>query len=82
MRIYQYILIFLLFSIVARVYYIIYKIKKQLKDIKGIVDVKGATDVKEGFESLDSCLWQGYPTQFCKRAPLQACLTNCGENYQ
>ena len=43
-------------------------VKKQLKD-KGII--------KEGFESLTSCLEQGYPTQFCKRVPPQACLTNC-----
>ena len=42
-------------------------IKKQLKD-KSVI--------KEGFESLTSCLEQGYPTQFCKKVPPQACLTN------
>ena len=78
MRFYHYILLFLLISIILRVYYIYYKLKQQLKD-KGIINNK---KIKEGFESLESCLWQGYPTQFCKRAPLQACVTNCGENYQ
>ena len=32
---------------------------------------------KEGFESLTNCLSQGYPTEFCNRVPLQACLYNC-----
>jgi len=34
---------------------------------------------KEGYESLTSCLEQGYPTAFCNEVPIQACLTNCGE---
>ena len=34
---------------------------------------------KEGYESLTSCLDQGYPTEFCNEVPIQACLTNCGE---
>ena len=34
--------------------------------------------VKEGYESLTSCLKQGYPTSFCYNVPIQACLTNCG----
>jgi len=33
----------------------------------------------EGFESLDNCLKQGYPPEFCRRVPLQACLYNCPE---
>ena len=32
---------------------------------------------KEGFESLTNCLSQGYPSDFCRRVPLQACLYNC-----
>ena len=44
------------------------QVKKQMKE-KGVI--------KEGFESLENCLEQGYPTRFCKRVPLEACLTNC-----
>jgi len=33
--------------------------------------------VKEGYESLDTCLKQGYPKWFCFQVPIQACLTNC-----
>ena len=73
MRYYHYILLFLLISVILRCYYIYYKIKKQLKE-KGVIKDK---NIKEGFESLDTCLMQGYPTQFCRRVPLQACLTNC-----
>ena len=68
MRYYHYILLFILVSVVLRAIYIISQVKKQLKE-KGVI--------KEGFESLTSCLEQGYPTQFCKRVPPQACLTNC-----
>ncbi len=32
---------------------------------------------KEGYESLTSCLDQGYPKDFCFSVPIQACLTNC-----
>jgi len=32
---------------------------------------------KEGYESLESCLKQGYPKSFCFQVPIQACLTNC-----
>ena len=32
---------------------------------------------KEGYESLESCLEQGYPKSFCFQVPIQACLTNC-----
>ena len=33
--------------------------------------------IKEGYESLDACLKQGYPKGFCFQVPIQACLTNC-----
>ena len=33
--------------------------------------------VNEGFESLTNCLSQGYSSDFCRRAPLEACLYNC-----
>jgi hypothetical protein len=68
MRYYHYILIFLFLAVIARAAYIVYRIKKQLQE-KGII--------KEGFESLENCLEQGYPTRFCKRVPLEACVTNC-----
>lgn len=68
MRYYHYILIFIILAVIARATYIVIKLKQQLKE-KGII--------KEGFESLDTCLAQGYPTNFCKRVPLQACLINC-----
>ena len=32
---------------------------------------------KEGYESLTSCLDQGYPKDFCSEVPIQSCLTNC-----
>ena len=34
---------------------------------------------KEGYESLTSCLDQGYPKDFCDEVPIQACLTNCSD---
>lgn len=43
----------------------------------GVVYQKLYTE-KEGYESLTSCLEQGYPTSFCYEVPVQACLTNCG----
>lgn len=33
--------------------------------------------MQEGYESLDTCLKQGYPKSFCFQVPIQACLTNC-----
>ena len=33
--------------------------------------------IKEGYESLDTCIAQGYPKWFCMNVPIQACLTNC-----
>ncbi len=68
MRYYHYILIFIFLSVIARAVYIFTQVKKQLKD-KGVI--------KEGFESLENCLAQGYPTKFCKRVPLEACIYNC-----
>jgi len=32
---------------------------------------------KEGYESLTSCLDQGYPKDFCDTVPIQSCLKNC-----
>jgi hypothetical protein len=32
---------------------------------------------KEGYESLSSCLAQGYPKAFCFNVPIQACLKDC-----
>ena len=43
----------------------------------GVVYQKLYTE-KEGYESLTSCLEQGYPNSFCYEVPVQACLTNCG----
>ena len=68
MRYYHYILIFLFLAVIARSAYIFQQVKKQMKE-KGVI--------KEGFESLENCLAQGYPTNFCKRVPLEACLYNC-----
>ena len=76
MRYYHYLLIFLVIAVVYRIYYIINKAKLQLKE-KGIIKDNDNDNNKEGFESLTSCLEQGYPANFCKRVPLQACLTNC-----
>ena len=58
MRLNHYILLFLLLSAIACVYYLFFH-------------------KKEGFESLTNCLSLGYPDDFCKRAPLEACLGNC-----
>lgn len=60
MRFYHYILLFLLASIIGRVYYIVKNVKMK--------------PIQEGFESLESCLDQGYPTRFCKRVPIQSCI--------
>lgn len=61
MKLYKYLLIILAITIVFRVYYLFFR---------------NAT-TKEGFESLTNCLSLGYPDDFCKRAPLEACLGNC-----
>ena len=67
MKIYHYILIFLIIAVVWRKYYLLFY-KKGPKPVKNSV---------EGFESLSNCLDIGYPTDFCKRVPLEACVTNC-----
>jgi hypothetical protein len=67
MKIYQYILLFFLISIICRVYYLFFRTKTP-NPVKNEI---------EGFESLDSCLDQGYPDNFCNRIPLQACIKNC-----
>ncbi len=67
MKIYHYILIFLFIAVVWRNYYLFFR-KKGPKPVKNTV---------EGFESLSNCLEIGYPTDFCKRVPLEACITNC-----
>ena len=64
MKYYQFILIFILLTIVANTYYIYYVYPAQYNK-------------KEGFESLTNCLNQGYPSEFCKRVPIQACLQDC-----
>jgi hypothetical protein len=61
MKFYKYLLLFLAISIVYRIYYLFFRNKTK----------------KEGFESLSNCLSLGYPDDFCKRAPLEACITNC-----
>jgi hypothetical protein len=68
MKIYQYILLFLLISVVCRNYYLFFYKKTGPKPVKNKI---------EGFESLSNCLGIGYPTDFCKRVPLEACVTNC-----
>jgi len=60
----QYILIFLFLTIIANMYYIYCVFSAQKHK-------------KEGFESLTTCLKQGYPPEFCKRVPIQSCLKNC-----
>ena len=67
MKIYQYILLFLFIAIVWRNYYLFFY-KKGPKPVKNEI---------EGFESLTNCLEIGYPTDFCKRVPLEACIKNC-----
>jgi hypothetical protein len=61
MRFYHYILIFILIAVIARGYYLFFR--------------KSPLTIEEGFESLESCLTQGYPTQFCKRVPIQSYIT-------
>ena len=60
MRFYHYILLFLLFFFI-RIYWRYFR--------------KRTVKIEEGFESLESCLNQGYPTRFCKKVPIQSCIT-------
>lgn len=59
----QYMLCIFTLAIIASAYYLFIRKPSIIKN--------------EGFESLENCLIQGYPTEFCKRSPLQACVTNC-----
>jgi hypothetical protein len=61
MRFYHYILLFLLIAVIGRAYYLFFR--------------KDPVVIEEGFESLESCLTQGYPTRFCKRVPIQSYIT-------
>lgn len=80
MKFYQYILLFLLISVGCRIYYLfIRKPSQEPTPAKAIGKAKatGKDDKKEGFESLSNCLEQGYPDDFCKRIPIEACVSNC-----
>jgi hypothetical protein len=67
MKFYQYVLLFILICVGGRIYYLFFRHTKP-KPVKNKI---------EGFESLSNCLEIGYPDEFCKRIPLEACLTNC-----
>jgi hypothetical protein len=73
MKIYQYILLFLLLVIGGRIYYLFFRRSTGPKQVKNVVEGFGGF----GFESIDNCLEQGYPKDFCMRAPLETCITNC-----
>ena len=68
MKAYQYILLFLFISVLCRIYYLFFRKNPGPRPVKNEI---------EGFESLSNCLEIGYPTEFCKRIPLEACITNC-----
>lgn len=67
MKFYHYVLLFILICVGCRVYYLFFRRAKP-KRVKNEI---------EGFESLSNCLEIGYPDEFCKKIPLEACLTNC-----
>ena len=69
MSTFWYILLFILFIVGCRMYYLFFRKEKVPKPVKN--------RIKEGFASLDNCLEQGYPDDFCKRVPLEACVSNC-----
>jgi hypothetical protein len=72
MKTYKYILLFLLISLISRIYYVFFRKRDKPSPVKN--------HIKEGFvgfESFDNCLEQGYPKKFCNRVPLEACITNC-----
>jgi len=72
MKFYHYILLIILFlfiSVICRIYYLFFRKSSAPQPVK--------KRITEGFESLDNCLGQGYPDDFCLRAPLEACITNC-----
>ena len=68
MGFFMYLFLFLTISVVARIYYLFFRKKPRQNKYK---------KTKEGFESLTNCLSLGYPDDFCKRAPLEACISNC-----
>ncbi len=68
MKAYQYILLFLFISVLCRIYYLFFRKKPEPRPVKNEI---------EGFESLSNCLEIGYPTEFCNRIPLEACISNC-----
>ena len=72
MKFYKYILLFLLISVTVRIYYLFFRKPTLPQPVK-----KHVKEGFQGFESLDNCLSQGYPKDFCNRVPLQACITNC-----
>jgi len=78
MKFYQYILLFLLISVGCRIYYLFFRKPSQAPTLaKATSKAKKKADKKEGFESLANCSEQGYPDDFCKRIPIEACVSNC-----
>jgi hypothetical protein len=73
MNFYHYILLILLLSVAARIYYRFFR----KTNGTGPKPVKNLVEGFFGFESIDNCLNQGYPRDFCMRSPLEACITNC-----
>jgi hypothetical protein len=73
MKFYQYVLLFLFISVAGRIYYLFFRRYKSPKKVKNVVEGFGGF----GFESIDNCLNQGYPRDFCMRSPLEACIANC-----
>lgn len=69
MGFFLYLFLFLIISVVARIYYLFFRKKSKINN--------KYKKNKEGFESLTNCLSLGYPDDFCKRAPLEACISNC-----
>jgi hypothetical protein len=75
MRFYHYILLIFLFlfiSVICRIYYLFFRKPSKPRPVK-----KRITEGFGTFDSLDNCLGQGYPDDFCMRAPLESCITNC-----
>ena len=75
MKFRQYILLFLFLFFCCRIYFLFFRKKKRPRSVKK--HIKEGFGVRFGYESLDNCLDQGYPNDFCARAPLEACISNC-----
>ena len=75
MKFYQYILLFLFLFICCRIYFLFFRKKKRPQPVKTKKKIKEGFGF--GYESLDNCLEQGYPNDFCARVPLEACVSNC-----